>query len=171
MFENIMNPAQGESDELTRQFSEAEERLKSIVARDGDITANEIPEDVQTFDQAMHTLQDWNQDIGSDEIHIFHLHDDKVQGRDLLVQRVQMSSLCYLQAPAVLSHYLVSRNNFTDPSTMINVALHVAGTFDGSALAEHIFGDKDDSSIELFSLFEGIFGSYIIISNLEHQRH
>ena len=151
-FENIMNPAQCESDQLTKQFSEAKERLKSIVAPDGVITSNEIPEDVQTFDQAMHNLQDW-QDLKSDEIHIFHLHDDKIQGRDVLVQRVQRSSLCYLHAPAVLSHYLVSRNNFTDPSTMINIALHVAGSFDGRALSEYIFGDRGDSSIRLLNVF------------------
>ena len=152
-FELVMNPEQAGSNELVKHYSEVRERLSRIVAPDGDITANEIPDDVQRFDQAMKAMQNWNQDIGSDEIHIFHLHDDKVQGRDVLVQRVQRSSLCYLHAPAVLSHYLVSRNNFTDPSTMINIALHVAGSFDGKALAEHIFGDRGDSSIKLLKTF------------------
>jgi hypothetical protein len=54
---------------------------------------------------------------------------------------------------------------------MIYSALLVAGSSDGGVFTEHIFGDKGDSSIKLFSLFEGIFGSNIIISNLEHQRH
>ena len=163
-----MNPAQCEPDELTKQFSEAKERLKSIVAPDGDFTANEIPEDVQTFDQAILKLQYW-QDLGSDEIHIFHLHDEKLQGLDVLVQRVQRSGLCYLHAPAVLSHYLVSRNNFTDPFTMINIALHVAGSFDSSALSEHIFGDKGDISIRLLNVFLAPASNYQVwnIENIE----
>jgi hypothetical protein len=129
-FESVMNPALAGSDELVEHYSEVKERLSSIAAPDGDITSNEIPEDVQTFDKAMLILQDWQ---GSDEIYMFHLHDDRVQGRGILVQRVQGSSLCYLHAPDVLSHYLVSRNNFADPSRMINIALHVAGSFDSYA--------------------------------------
>jgi hypothetical protein len=150
--ENTINPAQCESDELTKQFSDAKERLRSIVAPEGDITSNEIPERVQTFDEAMHTLQNWKE-LGSDDIHVFHLHDEKVQGRDVLVQRVQKSGLCYLHAPAVLSHYLVSRHNFTDPLPMINIALHVAGSFDGRALYEHIFSEQGGSSIRLLNTF------------------
>jgi hypothetical protein len=106
----------------------------------------------------MHTLQDWNQGLGSDgsdEVYLFNLHDDRLNGRDVLVQRVQRIGLCYLHAPAVLSHYLVSRNNFTDPSMMINMASLIAGSFDSAALAEHIFGDKGDSSIKVLKSFLG----------------
>jgi hypothetical protein len=146
--ENIIDPAKCESDELTKQFSEAKERLRSIVAPEGDmITSSEIPESVQTFDEAMHRLQNWKKTESDDIIHIFHLHDDKIQGRDVLVQRVLKSGLSYLHAPAVLSYYLVSRHNFTGSVNMINIALHVAGSFDGRALYEHIFGDKGGSSI------------------------
>ena len=69
-------------------------------------------------------LQDW-QDLRANETHIFHVHDNKVQGQDVLVQRIQRGSLCYLHAPAVLSHYIVSRNNLTDPSAMTNIALQL----------------------------------------------
>jgi hypothetical protein len=36
---------------------------------------------------------------------------------------------------------------------MINIDLQVAGSFDGNALAENIFGDRGDSSIKLLKTF------------------
>jgi len=111
-FELVLNPEKSDIPELAKEYNEVKERLLTIAAPSGDVTANEIPDDVQTFDQAMHILQDWNQGNASDEIHIFHLHHKDVQGRDVLVQRVQRSSLCYLYAPAVLSHYLYQETAF-----------------------------------------------------------
>ena len=152
LVENTIYPEQCETDQFKKQFSDAKERLRSIVAPEGDVTSNKVPEKVQTFDEAIHTLQNWKE-LGSDDIHVFHLHDENVQGRDVLVQRVQKSGLCYLHAPVVLSHYLVSKYNSTDPTAMINIALHVAGSFDSRALYEHIYSDRGGSSIALLNTF------------------
>jgi hypothetical protein len=66
---------------------------------------------------------------------------------NLKVLRRQRTGLCYMHAPVVLQHYLVSiynsRHNFENNLKMIDVALFIAKHWKGQPLLRYLLGGED----------------------------
>jgi hypothetical protein len=64
------------------------------------------------------------------------------------VQRMQRSGLCYMHAPVVVQHYLVSMHTGADGG-MINLASMIRDTWSGKELTDYIFNDRGGNSHSL----------------------
>ena len=76
---------------------------------------------------------------------MFFRDDPRVKGKDVLVQRAQLSELCYIHGPDMLQHYLVSMNT-KQPAGMIDISKLIHDNFDARQLEDHIFKDYGGSS-------------------------
>jgi hypothetical protein len=113
-------------------------RLDGLLQPNGDKTFAAAPHGWQTFAGAMKTLPKWSQPGAF----VFH-RDKKVS----LVQRCQLSGLCYIHAPEVVQHYLVAMN---DPKVgMIDMARMIRQTFPPVQLRRHIFDDAGGASRDM----------------------
>jgi hypothetical protein len=75
---------------------------------------------------------------------VFRDHD-KLRNKSAFVERVQLSGLCYMHAPIVLQHYLVSMN--TDEKVkMLDMGRYLREHMSGEALYLHIWNDFGGSS-------------------------
>ena len=122
-------------------FSQNTERLDRLLRTQGDVTANEIPKGVQTFEQFCELAPEWRDPKKS---HVFFRDDPKVKEKDVLAQRAQLSGLCYIHGPDMLQHYLVSMA--TEKAGMIDIAKLIRDTFSAQQLEDHIFKDDGGSS-------------------------
>jgi len=74
---------------------------------------------------------------------------------ELLVQRHQLSGLCYMHAPAVVQYYAVSKTLGKPYGEMIDLLNVIRKTFPRSELEAHIFNDQGgDSQIFLKKILE-----------------
>jgi hypothetical protein len=122
----------------TPLYEKARSRLCNMLpdTQDGDFHANEVKDGVMLFG-AVYTKnpawEDSNSFVCPEVI-------------NFLVQRVQLSGLCYLHAPVVLQHYLVARVVNNHSTGMLDIAKIIQGNFDADQLYEHIFNAKGGSA-------------------------
>ena len=117
------------------QYVKARERLNKLLEVSGDKHGDEIPSDVETFDASIANSAKWK--AASAYIHPSVLKYP--------AQRVQRSGLCYIHAPEVLQHYLVSMQNKANAG-MINIAEMIRDTWNGVQLTRHIFDNTGGNS-------------------------
>jgi len=119
------------------EYDDTRLRLRSLMAPGGDRISDSMPLDVQTFENALDTLHEWRAAF----VHACVTH--------FPAQRVQLGDgLCYMHAPLVLQHYLVSTATGADAGT-IDMAGMVREGFSGDALTAHIFQGAGGSSVEV----------------------
>ena len=118
--------------------------------------------DMQTLDQFYQKVPAWSDRKQS---YVFFRDDPRLLLReDVLVQRAQLSGLCYIHAPNVLQHYLVSLHQKT-PAGMVDILRLIRDTFTAEELEAHIFrNDGQSSSSMLKRILEP--GSKIISTHL-----
>lgn len=121
----------------TRHYQSAQKRLMGLVQNE-EIHTNTIPQDLHMFDESEFP--------GYDKNNLFFCKYPKS-----LVQR-QSSGLCYMTAPAMVQHYLLSKNNELGP--MIDILNLVQTNFTAKMLERHIF-DDDGWSRSIFELYLG----------------
>eukprot|EP00754_Rhynchopus_humris_P024135 Rhum_TRINITY_DN14868_c1_g1::Rhum_TRINITY_DN14868_c1_g1_i1::g.125171::m.125171 len=63
------------------------------------------------------------------------------------VTRVQHSGLCYMHAPAVLQHYLVTLHSNGQHHEMLNVAKYIVQYFNAKRVYKHVVGPQGESSL------------------------
>lgn len=125
-FKQLLNPS---SDE----WQACRQRLDSLVQLEGDRTWDADPEGWQTLNDFRDAVPAWQ------DRDIFHLRKGVT-----LPRRHQLSGLCYIHAPEVLQHYLVS---LSDPNVgMIDMVKLVRESFDAKLLEQHVFDDAGGSS-------------------------
>ena len=110
------------------RYVKARERLNKLLEVSGDKHGNVIPSDVEALDASIAKSAEWK--AASAYIHPSVL--------EYPAQRVQRSGLCYIHAPEVLQHYLVSMQNKANAG-MINMAEMIRDTWNGEQLTRHIF--------------------------------
>ena len=113
------------------RYVKARERLNKLLEVSGDKHGNVIPSDVEALDASIAKSAEWK--AASAYIHPSVL--------EYPAQRVQRSGLCYIHAPEVLQHYLVSMQNKANAG-MINMAEMIRDTWNGEQLTRHIFDIK-----------------------------
>jgi len=119
--------------------------LDRIINIGGDNTSNSIPKEVQSFQEFLDEFPDWKDKKSS---FIFHRDHPNVKDEDVLAQRVQKSGLCYIHAPDMVQHYVVSLTTKKNAG-MIDISKMIHDTFSAQQLEEHIFNDKGGPS-EIF---------------------
>jgi hypothetical protein len=80
-------------------WKDCRERLDRLLATKGDSTSDAVPEGVQSFNDFLAKMPQWN----DKDAFVFHLNFNVP-----LVQRAQKSGLCYMHAPEVVQHYVVA---------------------------------------------------------------
>jgi hypothetical protein len=134
-FDLIMNPP----NDHWRQCSG---RLDRILQHDGDNTADIVPPNVMSFEDAITAMPKWKEK----DSFIFH------QSKDIpLVQRWQRSGLCYIHAAEVVQYYLVALHD--KDAGMIDMSKMIRQSFHHKDLQSHIFADEGGSS---YSMLERI---------------
>jgi hypothetical protein len=152
-FQSLINATEKETmSNIEESDLAAKVRLRRLLRKEGQCS-NQVPTGVQTFDEAMAALPDWNDPLTS---FIFHRDDPSMIGRAHgLAQRLHLGNasghqehrFCYIHAPHVLQHYLVcwatGHNNVVG---MIDMARMIRTTFSSNDLMKHIFDDLGGSS-------------------------
>jgi len=116
-----------------KHYRNAQARLLRLITQPEENHTNILPSDVHTF-----TAQEFP-GYNNDDVYFL-----KYPGK--LVQRHQLSGLCYMHAPAVVQHYKLdsTRNNLP----MIDLLQIVRDNFTSLELGKHIFNDEGGSSKE-----------------------
>jgi hypothetical protein len=127
-FELVLNPPDAE-------WQARRKRLDRLVQVEGDRAWDSAPEGWQTLDQWRAAVPGW------EDKDIFHLRHGV-----LLPQRCQLSGLCYIHAPEVLQHYLVSLTDKTHKG-MIDMVKLIRENFGADHLERHVFDDAGGSSL------------------------
>jgi len=141
-FDFLNDPSQASNEKEKKHYEECQGRLDRLLKNNGDSSSNDIPGDVQTFETFCQLVPEWNDPNKS---YVFFRDEPKVEGKEVLVQRAQLSGLCYIHGPDMLQHYLVSMN--TEKSAgMIDISKLIRENFDALQLEDHIFKDDGGSS-------------------------
>jgi hypothetical protein len=82
----------------------------------------------------------------------------------MLVMRKQMSGLCFMHAPVLLQHYLVSiykiKNKQALDFKMIDVAVYIKDHWRGPVLAQYLLYNRGGSAVDFFGKINNIPISY-----------
>ena len=122
-----------------------------------------MPNNVQTFNQFVEQYQPlWGDPARS---YVFHRDDPRVNQKNVLAQRVQLSGLCYIHAPDMLQHYLVSMNT-PQSAPMIDISRMIRERFTAIKLEKHIFEDAGDNAF-LMLIYILQHGSHILGAGID----
>ena len=123
--------------------------MDRILSENGDklvLKGENFPDGVQTFSEFVSLIPLWQNRSSS---YVFHLdHPDVKDKSDVLVQRAQLSGLCYIHGPDLLQHYLVSMTSSVSVG-MIDMSKLIRDTFTAKQLEYHIFDNKGGSSFSM----------------------
>ena len=135
-------------DEYHRQ---AFKRLVRLLSDFEDFESDALPSDVMSWEETMIVLPKWQTKTS----YIFFRDDPdlQLQGRKVVIQRVQQKSMCHMYAPAILQYYLVSKYSHmrSEPSIM-NMAKFVREEYNQQWLKNHVFEGKGILSSRFLSL-------------------
>jgi hypothetical protein len=151
-FERLLNPPDEE-------WQARRDRLNRLVRLEGDRTFDSTPEGWQTLEDFRAAVPGWK------DKDIFHLR------RGLpLPQRCQLSGLCYMHAPEVLQHYLVSLNN-PRHTGMIDMVNLIRQNFSAKKLKEHVFDDDGDNSIRTLAMILEPASTFVSTNQAEYAKY
>lgn len=133
-----------------KKYAQAHNRLFNLIERKRDFPQPTVPDMVQSFAQAIAGLDEWKSD---ENTYIFYRDDEFVKKRsDAIVQRVDSAdstSLCYLQAPAVLQRCLIAKYSQADgPVGMLDINQYLSKNMNSDQLFRHFF-TRGGNSIEI----------------------
>jgi hypothetical protein len=116
----------------TTPYAAARWRLERILTTAGDVHGDKTPPAVESLASFLQARPIWRK----------HIHPSVLA---YPVQRVHRSGLCYMHAPVVVQHYLVSMRTKSDAG-MIDVAAMIRDTWNGKDLTRHIFDAHGDNA-------------------------
>lgn len=138
LFSRLVNPDLAGSEK--ESYMQAKKRLRLLIGKEGDLVSATLPKDVQSFEAFVALNPTWEDPSNS-----FVCHRDDPDLKGTLVQRKQLSGLCYIHGPDVVQHYLVSKV-LKEPAGMIDISKLIRHTFDSKDLGKYIFQDVGGSS-------------------------
>ena len=151
-------------------YKSCQDRLDRVINVKGDRVGNEVPNDVQTFEEFCSLFPEWGD---SSKSFVFHRDHASVSGKaSVLMQRATAHGLCYFHAPSMVQHYCVSMCN-PESAGMIDFTKHIRDGLSAEELESYIFKDKGGDSIETLRrillpdsdlILQGFFRTY---SNLK----
>jgi hypothetical protein len=140
-FKSVLNPKNAL--QWKKKFEQSQKRLFQITSEDGDKTFKDLPGDVMSFEQFCKEVPAWGDPNNS-----YVCFRDDLAMKDSIVQRVQRSGLCYMHAPVVLQHYLVSKGT-SAKTGMVNISKYIHDKFTSIELENHIFRNDGGSSTRM----------------------
>jgi hypothetical protein len=140
-FDNLLNPDGAlVSDEARTKLKSARERLRRIVVK-GEVGKN-FDEAASLFDAFVAKHPEW----GPEKSFVVFRDHQLLKGKQhAYVERVQLSGLCYMHAPVILQHYLVSMHSH-DAVPMLDMAVYLKKHMSAEALERHIWLNKGGDS-------------------------
>jgi len=129
-FKYLEDPNLAASEDLSEYYRKAQRRLLHLFDPTRATSKEEVPSDVHQFTPEEFT--------GYDSENVFFLKHPKSQ-----VQRLQLSGLCYMHAPAVVQHYRIADNHKVP---MLDIKEFVRKNFDAAQLERHIFDNQGGDS-------------------------
>jgi len=165
MVRDVVRPGHDANPQVTKENKGRRARLMRLVDRDsgdassdsankpgntGDKSSNQLPPMVQSWEQFLEQVTEWAAEATSFVFHRDHPEVKPANQRPCcLVQRVQLSGLCYLHGPDVLQHYLVAlgAKEPTKRPGMVDLTKYIRGCFNGKQLYGHIFTDAGGGSV------------------------
>jgi hypothetical protein len=140
-FDNVLNPdAAMVSDEARKKLKLARERLTWIIVK-GEVGKN-FDEEASLFDDFVAKHPEW----GPEKSFVVFRDHVLLKGKPhAYVERVQLSGLCYMHAPVILQHYLVTMFS-NDPVPMLDMAVYLKKYMDAKSLERRIWDDEGGDS-------------------------
>jgi hypothetical protein len=145
-FQLLLNLVNGETEELKARFIQSRNRLSKVLEKGSNFDNTKVPPDVQSWDEFVRKCPWWNES-GS---FVFHRDDRSVRNSPcVLIQRKQVSSLCYMTAPVVTQHYKVCKATWAKEQVPAeDVRKYIESKFDAKSLEEHIFEEDGGNSMK-----------------------
>jgi hypothetical protein len=115
-----------------------------------DFSANSASS-INCFESFVKQHPEWN---SPNSFVVFRDHPSLAHKKHSYVERFQSSGLCYMHAPVVLQHYLVTMNS-DEHIPMLDMAAFMRRNMDSKALERHIWDDEGgDSLVFLLNILE-----------------
>lgn len=125
------------------KLHKARARLYRIVCEDEE--SSDIAERLSMFEAFTLVHSEWS---SSDTSYVLFRDHPQLRGKPhALVERVQWSGLCYMHAPVVLQHYLVSMTS-DGPIPMLDMALYIRQHMNSYLLTSYIWEDIGGMSFD-----------------------
>jgi hypothetical protein len=128
---------------IKRNLIMAKERLIRIV-QDGEESYDFTEESENAFTKFVRKHPEWNSE---NSFVVFRDHPNLSSKKHSYVERFQKSGLCFMHAPVVLQHYLVSMHS-DQHMPMLDIAAYLRQFMDPIALEKHIWNDEGGDSME-----------------------
>jgi hypothetical protein len=145
-FKSILNPKNAGVEQA--KYEKAQNRLFQITNEYGDKSLDNLPDDVMSFEQFCEKVPEWKDPASS-----YVCFRDDLSMKESLVQRVERSGLCYIHAPVVLQHYLVTKGkNSVEKIGMINISTYIRDQFELNKLEKYIFENDGGSATIILDL-------------------
>ena len=127
----------------TGDLRKALERLKIIVDKRETTPIRGTIEPTTMFESFVQAHPEWKE--GKDVFVIHRDHPDLRGKEHALVERLQLSGLCYMHAPIVLQHYLVAMTN-SGIVPMLDMPKYLRSKLSAGSLYRHIWDDEGGDS-------------------------
>jgi hypothetical protein len=140
-------------EEIDKSFQESERefglygRLKRVILQQ-DTAYDAVPSYIQTWQEFCAKNPVWNDPLRS---YVCFRDDPRYLGQNILKQRVQNSSLCYIHAPSVLVYYIFKRSH-PSHNKLLDISTFVKDSLTLDALYQHLFGDVGGDSLQLLRI-------------------
>jgi hypothetical protein len=141
-YNNLLDPhASGLANPFVEKLEKGRARLSRIVQ------AGEDSEDFQDGQQTMFEtfIQAHGEWAPGNSFVVFRDHASLSGKAHALVERVQLSGLCYMHAPVVLQHYLVAMQR-DDHVPMLDMGLYLRRFMNSDGLTRHIWDNRGGDS-------------------------
>lgn len=146
IFGEILNPDVCDDEEKSKHENrERQERLKNIVEK-GERTLFHN-QSGNFFDMFVRRVPVWG-----DSMRSYVIFRDREELRGAYVERAQISGCCYMHAPIVLQHYLISMTNYpVDMIGMVDMHCYLRQHVSSKQLEAHILYEKGGNSSEFLA--------------------
>ena len=145
-FKHLIDPTTAGNQVAQAHYQKCHDRLQRLLTTTGDTVSDTLPAGVQSFDDFIANSPAWKQGPA-----VFVNFRDHVAfaKKSALVQRHQLSGLCYIHGPDVVQHYVVAEN---DPNAgMIDISKLIRDTFSPTDFTSHIFNDEGGNSLAMLA--------------------
>ncbi len=120
------------------EFEERHQRLVKLFMAISKKSSNTTPSDVLSYDHAIKRLPEWDDPQNS---YIFYRDDkDLVDKKDVLLQRVQNSGICFMYASIMLQHCLIAKFNTTVTSPpILDINKYLRDHLDNRGIVKYLY--------------------------------
>jgi hypothetical protein len=140
LFSSVINP---DASDNKMYFEKARKKLARLTTAADDYVSQDIPADVLSWNDTVRRMPQWIDPLSS---YVCHRDDPDilpVNREHVLLQRVVEKLPCYMHAPVIMQHYLITKYSKSKREPAIfDIVKYIRESFDRPQLFEHIFEDE-----------------------------